>query len=219
MTEIFYKATRPDGTDFRTGTVDYAAYLESGQPLPEIELPEGKKRQCCTGTVYHASIVPAETLIGGSWPCRLFEVTGKPVAEGDSKRGFATLRVVREIEAWRALGPNGEAVAALITRVRQMTAIELSEVAAGYAVWNVARGAVWDAVWDVARGAARAAAMAAAGDAAWYAAWNVARYAVWGVARGAAEDAAIAFAIRDLISAEHFDTLTRPLLSVIGTDW
>jgi hypothetical protein len=29
----YYKATRPDGTDFRTGTVDYAAALASGEPV------------------------------------------------------------------------------------------------------------------------------------------------------------------------------------------
>ena len=32
----FYKATRPDGTDFYTGTVDYGAALASGEPLPEL---------------------------------------------------------------------------------------------------------------------------------------------------------------------------------------
>jgi hypothetical protein len=29
----YYKATRPDGTDFRTGTIDYAAALASGEVI------------------------------------------------------------------------------------------------------------------------------------------------------------------------------------------
>ena len=32
----YWKATRTDGTDFHTGTVDYAAALASGEPLPEL---------------------------------------------------------------------------------------------------------------------------------------------------------------------------------------
>ena len=31
---IYYKATQMDGTDFYTGTVDYAGAMASGEPLP-----------------------------------------------------------------------------------------------------------------------------------------------------------------------------------------
>ena len=31
---VFYKATRPDGTDFYSGLVDYAAALASGEHCP-----------------------------------------------------------------------------------------------------------------------------------------------------------------------------------------
>ena len=31
MSNVFWKATRQDGLDFYTGTVDYAAALESGE--------------------------------------------------------------------------------------------------------------------------------------------------------------------------------------------
>src|SRR5574341_587085 len=107
---IYYKATRPDGTDFRTARVDYAGALVSGEPLPLLTSPDGQYA-CCTATVYHASDVPSETLIGGAWPCRLFEVTGDPVAQRGHKYGFRSLTVIREVPAWQALGPNGEAVA------------------------------------------------------------------------------------------------------------
>lgn len=49
----YYKAVRPDGTDFRTGTVDYASLSLTGGKLPR--LPGG---ECCTDGVYHAADVP-----------------------------------------------------------------------------------------------------------------------------------------------------------------
>ena len=52
------------------------------------------------------------------------------------------------------------------------------------------------------------AARAAAGDATWNATWNAAGDAV--------RDAARALTVRDLISTECYDTLTRPWASVIG---
>jgi hypothetical protein len=155
MTKVFYKATRPDRTDFRTGTVLY----EVGSQLPFISKKAGVPRECCTSTVYHASDTPSETLIGGSWPARLFEVTGKPLAQEGHKFGFATLHVVREIEAWRVFGPNGQAVVALIGRASRLSATQLADLGA-------ARDGAWYAAWYAARGAVGHAARHAAGDAA-----------------------------------------------------
>lgn len=188
MTKIYYKATRPDGTDFYSGTVDYAAALASGRPLERLTSPDGFY-QCCSPTVYHAADVPAETLIGGSWPCRLFEVTGRPVDIEGHKFGFRSLRVRREIPAWQALGPNGQEVAALIERARRLGS---REAAWTYAARSAAR--------DAALGAARTAAMGA----------------VTNAARGAAWDAAWALVVRDLISAEHFDILYGSWRAAIG---
>lgn len=154
--DTFYKAVRVDGTDFRTGTVDYASICGTGEWLPE--LPGG---ECCTWSVYHASTSAADTLIGGSWPCRLFLVEGEPVSEEDNKRGFRTLRVLRELPAWQALGPNGESVAALIKVAQQLTP---EQAEALDAAWGAARYAAWDAAryaaGDAARYAARYAAVA-----------------------------------------------------------
>ena len=166
----YYKAVRPDGTDFATGTTRPVV----GEWMPRIK---GHLKLCKRG--YHVSDVPAETLIGGSWPCRLFEVE---IAEDVSpehidghKRVVHTYRPLRELPAWQALGPNGEAVAALIERARSLTADEIQRLVA-------ARGA--------ARGAARAAAWAAARDAAGAAAGVAARDAAGAAARDAARDAA-----------------------------
>jgi hypothetical protein len=208
---IYYKATKPDGTDFYTGTVDYAGALASGEPLPLLTSTDGTYERC-TGSVYHASDAPAETLVGSDWPCRLFEVTGEPVTERGHTYGFRTLAVVREVYAWMALGPNGEAVLALIERARNLTPTEASGL---ISAWGTARDAAWHAARDAAWHAARGAAWNAAWYAAWYAAWDVAWGAAGDVPCDAAGDAAVALVVKDLISPEHFYALYSPWASVM----
>lgn len=143
---IFYKAVRPDGFDFHSQTINYAQHLTDGTALP-VKTPTGTPR-CCTSDVYHASTSKADTLIGGSWPCRLFEVEGEEVAEEENKRGFLTLKVVRELPGWEALGPNGEEVVSLIERARLMTADQIVRLAAA---WAATRAAAWAACAIVVR--------------------------------------------------------------------
>ena len=200
----YYKATRPDGTDFYTGTVDYGAALASGDTIrldsDETEFPG-------PGWL-HLATVPTEC-DGMTWPCRLFEV--EPVGEfhrGEGhpyKIGCREVRVLRELPAHEAFGPQGEQVAALIERARCLTAAEIKRLhAAGDAAWDAARAAAWDA----ARAAARYAAWDAARAAAGYAAGDAAGYA--------AGDAAWSLVARDLISAEHYTALTGPWRSALG---
>ena len=214
---VFYKATRPNGTDFYTGTVDYAAALASGEPLPELpgggEFPgEGW---------YHLATVPTEC-VGMSWPCRLFEVEPVGSVHTDTdhphKIGTTSVRVLREIEAHRVFGPQGEQVAALIGRCRSLTGDELdrldaARVAAWDATWVAARDATW--VWGAAREAAWGAAWGAATEAAWGAATRDATWvAAWGAVRG--------LLLRDLIGQRRgwdqdaYDRLTGPWRDVIG---
>ena len=129
---VYYKATRPDGTDFYSGTVDYADALATGRWL-RVRTPARDRYAVCTSDVLHASDTPTETLIGGSWPCRLFEVTGRPVAQVGRKYGFRSLTVVREVDAHLALGPQGVQVAALIERAGSLTADEVDRLAAARA--------------------------------------------------------------------------------------
>ncbi|WP_177204458.1 hypothetical protein [Streptomyces sp. CC53] len=242
--KIYYKATRTDGFDFFSGTVDYAGALASGKPVkrkPATDEYGAIQFACCSDTVYHASDAPSETLIGGEWPCRLFEGTGRPVAQEGHKHGFRSLRVLGEVPAWQALGPNGEAVAALIERASRLTREEAEQLQAAR---DAARDAAWAAsraaAWDAARDAAGVAAGVAAGDAARAAAWDVAWAAAGDAARAAARDAAgdaardvagiaardaardvagiaaRALVARDLISEEHFNALYGPWASVLG---
>ena len=203
MTEdLPWKATQTDGTDFYTGEVDYGAALDSGEPLPVLP---GTGEFPGPGW-YHLATVPTDC-VGMTWPCRLFEV--EPADElGDerprhlNKVGSTSVRVLREVPAHMALGPQGEHVAALIDRARRIdrgaAAWVAAREAAGDAAWVDARAAAWDDAW----GDARVTAV----DAAWVAA----------AALDAAGVAAAALVVRDLTSAAHYDVLTGPWRSAIG---
>ena len=217
-TVTFYKAVRPDGTDFYTGTVNYAGALKSGKQTPALS---GEGPFPGEGW-YHLATVPIEC-VGMLWPCRLFEVepVGDQVVDSEHpyKVGCRQVRVVREVDGHIALGPQGAEVAALIERTWALTGDEAERLdaardaardaawgAAGDAAWYAARDAAWDAAGHAARDAARVAAWVAARRAAWYAAW----------------DAAVALVSRDLIGHHPgwdqaaYDRLTGPWRQVIG---
>lgn len=197
----YYKATRPDGTDFHAGTIDYARALETGEV---IRHPAKKMIRDEPWTYLSVSVHPANCT-GMEWPCRLFRV--EPVGRtlkaqlSESKRSCSALRVVEELPAHMALGPQGEEVVALIERCRSLTTEEGRRLDAAWDAWDAAWGA-WDA-WD-------------AWDAAWNAARNAARNAAWGAAWNAAWAAAPALLTRDLISTEHFDLLYGPWREVMS---
>jgi hypothetical protein len=147
----YYKATRPDGRDFYSGTIDYAAALASGEV---IRHPSAKKTRDDPKTYISVSVSPSDCT-GFFWPCRLFRVepVGQVMAKlraSPSKRAASALRVVEELPAWQALGPNGEQVAAFIARLRTLTADEAKLLAAAWdAAWDAAGDAAWDAAWGL----------------------------------------------------------------------
>ncbi len=147
----YYKATRPDGTDFRTGTVHYEVGATITHPTPHKRDASG---------YLSVATVPTDCT-GSSWPLRLFEVTAADVWKDGSfpnKRCTHALTVVREVEAHVALGPQGRELVALIGRCGALTSRELWELAAAR---DAAGDAAWAAAWDAARDAAGAAAWAA----------------------------------------------------------
>ena len=196
----YYKALRPDGTDFATG----ATKPRKGRWMPRIE---GELVMCRRG--YHVSTVVAQALIGGSWPCKLARVE---IPEGEWEREMhklvvPTYRVIEWLPAWQALGPNGEAVAALIERAKNLTdderrlvsSVDSARSAALDAAFNAAVNAVvYEA--SVCGDGCRAAAAYAAVDAVGY----------------EAIDAAWALVVRDLISEEYFNALYGPWREVLG---
>ena len=220
MTE-YWKATDMAGRDFYSGSVNYAAALASGEPLPELSGDGDFPGPAW----YHLATVPTEC-IGMSWPCRLFEVEPVGAVRSDTehphKIGCAAVRVVREVDGHVALGPQGHEVAALIGQVLTGDEVERLGAAAWGATRDAARDASRDAAWSAARDAARDAAWYAARDAAWYAARYAAWYAALGTAWGAARDATLAIVSRDLIGQypgwdqAAYDLLTGPWRTAIG---
>ena len=186
----YYKAIRPDGTDFHTGTVQWAP--ESGD-IPTEGLVVTHPTSTEWGN-YHSTHLCASTsptdCTGFAWPCRLLEV--EPVSEVHEHEGCKvsalSWRVVRELPAMQALGPQGAAAAALIDGLRRLDAEALARL-------DAARDAARDAAWDAAR------------DAAWYA------------ARDAAWDAAVALATWDLIDPAHRTALTAPIRAALPDLW
>ena len=186
----YYKATRVDGFSFYADKEGKCIAYVVGETTRIADAD--RKPELCTTGVLHASDTPNGTLIGGEWPCRLFEVTGTPVTGPEQhKLGFYELHVEREIEAWRALGPNGREVVAFIEAVKTIDAERMRGVTAAWAAWD-ARNAAWDAAGR------RRGGRTAAGD--------------------AAGDAALALCARDLIIPEQFEILYAPWQSVIPVE-
>ena len=134
-----YKATNPEGRSFRGGKLTWTVGKVTRHPSKGPMVPNE------AATYLSASTEPADCT-GFAWPCRLFEVEPEgECLEGmdyPHKRAALAFRVVRELDAFEALGPNGEAVAKLIERMGRLTADEIARLAAGK---GAARGAAWDA--------------------------------------------------------------------------
>ena len=221
MDMTYWKATRLNGTDFHTGTVDYAAALESGEPVTAPVIGLANDHRFPGPKWLHMATVPTEC-VGMSWPCRLFEVEpaddrGDHRPRHEHKIGARSVRVLREIDAHVALGPQGEQVAALIARCGTLTADEVSRL-------NAARGTARGvATRDATRGIARGIARVAAWDATLYAATpGAARDVARDAARDVALGAAWALLLRDLIGQhpgwdqDAYDLLTGPWRQTIG---
>ena len=135
----YYKATRTDGTSFYDSATKWTVGRITRHPNPETS------KGLCSSGVLHISDAPGETLVGGSWPCRLFEVEPRSalISGDEHKHGCTAVKVVRELPAWQALGPNGEAVAAHIEQCKTITPEQGRQLAdagyaAGYAAWDAA---------------------------------------------------------------------------------
>ena len=184
----YWKAVRPDGTDFHTGTVQWAPPAgHVGEWL--VRHPTASVIGDGASGYLSVASVPTDCT-GMGWPCRLLEVEAvgevtTPNLALPHKRAGVAFRVLREARATEALGPQGEHVAALIRSIPDITRTPTERVALAQ-----------DATWYAARDAVRAAA--------WAAAWNAAR------------DATLALLVRDLITTEQYDALTRPWRTAIG---
>ncbi len=126
----YWKAVREDGADFHSGTVRWAP--ESGD-IPAEGLVVTHPTSTEWGD-YHSTHLCASTsptdCTGFTWPCRLLEV--EPVSEVHEHEGCKmsalSWRVVHELPAMQALGPQGEAVVALLDGLRRLDAEALARL-------------------------------------------------------------------------------------------
>jgi hypothetical protein len=232
-----YKATRPDGRDFHSGSIDYAAVCGTGAIIRHpgarimthiseaygfatLRVRRGRRMV----TVDPASLLTIEPQrLVRDEPATYISIS---VSETDCT-GFAwPARLFRVEPVGRIMTrltdfPSKRAVSALRV-IEELPAWRLlgpqgQEVAAlieragELTADEIERSAAaWGAVRDAARTAARTAAWGAARGAARGAALDATRAAAWAAARDAAGDAAGALVVRDLISAEHFEALYGP---------
>ena len=138
-----YKATDVQGRSFADTKVTWAVGETTTHPTSTKMVPND------AATYLSASVEPADCT-GFRWPCRLFEV--EPVGDCldglgyPHKRAALAFRVVRELDAFEALGPNGEAVAHLTERIAACTVEEIKKLGAA---WGPARDAAWSAALAV----------------------------------------------------------------------
>ena len=200
MSEIFYKAIRPNGESFHD---PYFRWLpegwQSGDPIPAdwvVKHPNpgakiGKDSGARASEYLSIATVPTDCT-SFEWPCVLLEVeaVGRACLNGlywyPNKRRVRAARVLRERPAHEVFGPQGAEVVAILERTGQLTAEEVERLSADWVVARVAaREAARIAAWEAARKTSRDAAWVAAWVAAWEAAWDATRKA----ARGAAWEA------------------------------
>ena len=197
-----WKFTRADGTDHRTGTINYRDNI--GREMVHHWPDTGSKDVCGEG--YHLG----KTLKGAGTYCapgavfRCSYSRKDVLGEDDDKVRVSRLTVLEEVPAWKGYGPRGKQVQAFIDSLSSIPWFE--NVGQPYEKpawakeikwvdsWDAARDAAWDAAGPAARAAAGAAARAAARAAAWDAARAAAWDAAWDAARDAAGDAARAVA-------------------------
>lgn len=201
----YFKAVRPTGRDHYSGTIDYSV------PGSVVTHPNSTRMLHNIPSSYlSVSTSPEEALLGGSWPCRLFEV--EPIGDvmGDlfaspHKRACLAVKVIQELPAYLVFGPQREHVVALLRRAQYLNS---DQVRAGNITWGnsgaVARQAVWDAAWAAASRSNRGSAC--------HAAWAY----VWGEYGYAPGIAAVALIVRDQLDPSDYRFLTAPWRSVAG---
>jgi hypothetical protein len=200
----YFKAVRLDGGSFHAPMFKWALAPGGVTEHPSFD------RQGGEASGYLSVSTSASDCTGFQWPCRLLVVQSHgcrvwtPSKSMPNKRAGRAFVTVREADPSWVFGPNCPQVVDLLARASTLTRADVGKL-------------------DAARAAARAAARDAARDAAWAAAWAAAgaaaRAAAWAAAGAAARDAARAAAglvTRDLITTEHYDTLTLPWRSSIG---
>ena len=128
MSETYWKAVRPDGTDFWTGTVRWL-------PKTPLKRPHTVRHPSSTCAVRedHSTSLAVSTdptnLTGALWPmrlCRVEQVEDIIITDAYERQSVAW-RVVEEVDPSIRFGPQGPHVAALIARAGVITGDEVEK--------------------------------------------------------------------------------------------
>ena len=223
MNRTYFKAVRQDGTDFYSGQVHW---LPAEGVIPAggwaVEHPASGRVVCADPRTYLSVSTVATDCTGMCWPCRLLRVVpdGRQVRIPEpvslpSKRAAIRWRVVEELPAWQAFGPQGREIETLLGQVESLTEGQTLEMsAARYDARWADQYAAQYAAHDAARDAAQEAAQDAVYGAALWGAQDAAQDAVYGAAWGAARG----LLILDL-EPDVAEILLAPWVSVMGRSW
>jgi hypothetical protein len=202
-----YKASRPNGTDFYTGKIDYAAALKSKKSLKH-------PRPGSVGSPDAAGYISVATLTTDctsfQWPARLFEVeivgeSWTPSSSMPNKRAGHELKVVRELPAWQLFGPRGESIVAIIDAGASSYQERVRRSRLRPVNWSSAYNNLWSVVND---GRAYRASLRAA--------LGALCVRLGGFSDGrTAYGAALAVLLRDLLDPTDFTTLVAPYADVL----
>lgn len=220
MSETYYKAVRPNGGSFHDPEFRWLPEgWGSGDPIPMgwvVEHPNpGERIEKDSGAraneYLSVATVPTDCT-GFEWPCVLLEVQAVGRACLDSyypnKRRVRGARIIRELPAHEAFGPQGAEVVAILYRAVRLTTDEVEKLSDAQwsnqgSVLYAARNAEWRAgasSREAARTASRKVVQNTVGDAAW----------------PFVRDAIFATLNRDLIGSEQHELLMAPWRAVIG---
>ena len=141
MIETLYKGVRPDGTDFYSGTVQWAPERTKARKGRVVKHPTSKVGRVGDFTTFLSVSTDPTNLPGSSWPLRLLEVepVGDLLRVDACKRGGTSFRVVGEVDPALHFGPMGAHVVALIDRASRLTADDVRHL---HAARNAAGSAV-----------------------------------------------------------------------------
>jgi hypothetical protein len=172
----YWKVTRPDGTDFYSGKINYRESIGKVVRVPTFESKANPV--ICSPSVIHASRQPIQALRYGKIPCSLFRVEGKPVVEDTDKAGFKEFQVIQEIDEslkgdYFGLKWN-EVIHPFDPRkvnVESVSETHLSELRTYASVLDSVLASVWASVWDSVRASVRASVLDSVLASVWASVW------------------------------------------------
>ena len=137
-----YKLTRPDGTDFYSGTINYAENI--GKIIRVTDYDPASVGVCGRGI--HMSKNPNDCFIGSSIPCRAWIGKGIQRIAGDKRKSrYQAVKIMGEVEDLDAL--FGWKYSEAVNPIHPFK-ISPPEITENHIQLLKQWASVWDSVWD-----------------------------------------------------------------------